>query len=660
LDWAKAVVPRHRHAATPIFLFGTAGMRRLKDKDCGKVLAAARTVLANSGFRFEDPWARVLSGRDEGIYGWTALNAAAQTLGGGGGGGGDDTLGTLDLGGSSLEVSFSATDADANNANNNPNDNANTFGGSMVPESSSALANVTVLSAQYSVYTYSHRHFGLDDAFDMSVSILLRRQQQQEQQEPHENTSTNAQQALTNHSHSDRSIEILGKSETDGGTVGMALVRHPCLHEGYKQQFHRKALDGSIAPSPPTVILVGSPEYSACVALARDVIVATSPSTAACTTSTAHDPCTLGVSQARFQGRFVALTGFYVVLNFFGIDPKREGLGRVPAVGRAFCEKSWEQVSAQHAGEMAVETYCFRAPYVMALIETGLHLDQNQVIVGGPEIGGWTLGAALVEGGRVAGFGKGGGGGGSGDRLDLNAATAATSLSHSDGAYVRGRWPSGLARVVPVIAAFLFPKSLITRCLSVALLAAVVVMAAKYYCRARKRREKAVLGREGLGGGPREENGEEMKDWPRGLASRAVSSGGGITIATPATLINSGSMQQQQLSGVNGGGWGGGPEHDAPLARPAQRRFPGASNIFHLIFGNPTMASQTKKASPLFPSSSVSSFLSGRPPAPDRGHGFAALDGGSSTAAVGRLGMTRSQTYSRRLSSLESGAESFY
>lgn len=63
-------------------------------------------MLGGSGFRFEDAWARVLSGADEGVFGWVAFNARAGTLGT------SNTLGALDLGGSSLEVTFAADDVD--------------------------------------------------------------------------------------------------------------------------------------------------------------------------------------------------------------------------------------------------------------------------------------------------------------------------------------------------------------------------------------------------------------------------------------------------------------------------------------------------------------------------------------------------------------------
>lgn len=51
LDWAAAVVPRRARARTPVFLFGTAGLRRLSGAQQGELLRHARDTLSESPFR---------------------------------------------------------------------------------------------------------------------------------------------------------------------------------------------------------------------------------------------------------------------------------------------------------------------------------------------------------------------------------------------------------------------------------------------------------------------------------------------------------------------------------------------------------------------------------------------------------------------------------
>jgi Golgi nucleoside diphosphatase len=51
LEWAAAVVPPRARSATPVFLFGTAGLRKLAPPQQGVVLRAARDALTASPFR---------------------------------------------------------------------------------------------------------------------------------------------------------------------------------------------------------------------------------------------------------------------------------------------------------------------------------------------------------------------------------------------------------------------------------------------------------------------------------------------------------------------------------------------------------------------------------------------------------------------------------
>ena len=51
LDWARAVVPKAQRARTPLFLFGTAGMRKLAPEARAALLSDVRACLAASGFR---------------------------------------------------------------------------------------------------------------------------------------------------------------------------------------------------------------------------------------------------------------------------------------------------------------------------------------------------------------------------------------------------------------------------------------------------------------------------------------------------------------------------------------------------------------------------------------------------------------------------------
>ena len=44
------------------------------DRQQGELLSGVRQVLGRSRFRFQPPWARIITGTDEGVFGWIALN----------------------------------------------------------------------------------------------------------------------------------------------------------------------------------------------------------------------------------------------------------------------------------------------------------------------------------------------------------------------------------------------------------------------------------------------------------------------------------------------------------------------------------------------------------------------------------------------------------
>lgn len=343
----------------------------MKDRDRSFVLEEVRRVLSLSGFRFEPHWARVLTGLDEGVYGWIALNAVAKTLGT------KRTLGALDLGGSSLEVTFALDDSSEEYSR------AESRKESMAETGSPSTVKLSFLGIDHVLYSHSHRHFGLDDAFERSVSLLLKK------------NSSDAESA--------RNVSTV---------IDPGILQHPCLHRGYSEKYSRIPLYGS-KPVPTTVTLQGQDEYSACARLAASVVASTAPCT--------RPPCALGAPQPKAKSSFVALSGFYVVSHFF--DIKEQRIDAVRSRGRDFCAMPWDTVQAKHAGEMAVESYCFRSLYVFELIRRGLGIAINDVrVIGGDNnAAGWTLGAALYEGHRLAGLGARDGG-------DLRISSADTGV----------------------------------------------------------------------------------------------------------------------------------------------------------------------------------------------------------------------------------------
>ncbi|XP_005408631.1 PREDICTED: ectonucleoside triphosphate diphosphohydrolase 2 isoform X2 [Chinchilla lanigera] len=75
LEQAMQDVPTERHAGTPLYLGATAGMRLLNlthPEAAASVLAAVTQTLTQYPFDFRG--ARILSGQDEGVFGWVTAN----------------------------------------------------------------------------------------------------------------------------------------------------------------------------------------------------------------------------------------------------------------------------------------------------------------------------------------------------------------------------------------------------------------------------------------------------------------------------------------------------------------------------------------------------------------------------------------------------------
>ncbi|CAK9325984.1 unnamed protein product [Citrullus colocynthis] len=140
LEYAKSRVPRDQWGVTEIRLMATAGLRLLELDVQNRILQSCRRLLRSSGFKFQDEWASVITGSDEGTYAWVAANYALGTLGG------DplETTGIIELGGASAQVTFVSSEP-------------------VPPEFSRTVkfGNMT-----YNLYSHSFLHFGQNAAHD--------------------------------------------------------------------------------------------------------------------------------------------------------------------------------------------------------------------------------------------------------------------------------------------------------------------------------------------------------------------------------------------------------------------------------------------------------------------------------------------------------------
>jgi apyrase len=88
----------------PLFLGATAGMRLLPTSDRMAIMASIRSFFRENGFRVDDDdWVRVLSGMEEGAFGWLTVNMSLKTLDGSTN---KNPVGLIDIGGASVELTY--------------------------------------------------------------------------------------------------------------------------------------------------------------------------------------------------------------------------------------------------------------------------------------------------------------------------------------------------------------------------------------------------------------------------------------------------------------------------------------------------------------------------------------------------------------------------
>lgn len=357
IQWAEKQIPSKSHRTTSLFLYATAGVRRLPNPDSKWLLNNAWSILKSSPFMCKKEWVKTITGMEEAFYGWIALNYHNGVLGSIPK---RETYGALDLGGSSLQV---------------------TFEGEQKVHDETSL-KLSIGPVNHHLNAYSLAGYGLNDAFDKSVAHLL------------------------------KSLRGFSNADLISGKV---KINHPCLNSGYKEQHRCSHCSSSIVEDGSTALevkepdvggkgrypvqLIGVPNWEKCSQLAKVVVNLSEWSDHSTGLDCELQPCALPENVPHPIGQFFAMSGFYVVYRFFNL-PADATLDDVLEKGREFCGKKWDVARESVSPQPFIEQYCFRAPYIVLLLREGLHITDSNVSIGSGSIT-WTLGVALFEAGKA-------------------------------------------------------------------------------------------------------------------------------------------------------------------------------------------------------------------------------------------------------------------
>eukprot|EP00898_Chlorokybus_atmophyticus_P007057 jgi/Chlat1/7352/Chrsp59S06958 len=139
LDKAVEAVPEDQRAATKIALRATAGLRLLPGDKAEDILKEVRNLFKEYPFDFSDDSVSILDGADEGAFAWVTVNFLLGRLGGSF----ENTVGVVDLGGGSVQITHAVSDEAA----------------AAAPDG--YIRKLSGNGKQYNVYVHSYLGYGL-------------------------------------------------------------------------------------------------------------------------------------------------------------------------------------------------------------------------------------------------------------------------------------------------------------------------------------------------------------------------------------------------------------------------------------------------------------------------------------------------------------------
>ncbi|KFO99086.1 Ectonucleoside triphosphate diphosphohydrolase 2, partial [Calypte anna] len=158
LNQALGDVPKEKQAGTPLYLGATAGMRLLNITNLQASDAVLRAVAATlKSYPFDFRGAKILSGEEEGVFGWVTANYLLENFIKRGWLGEwiqpqKKTLGAMDFGGASTQITFETKDTIEDPRNE---------------------VMLKLYGQVYKVYTHSFLCYGRDQVLRRLLSKLL-------------------------------------------------------------------------------------------------------------------------------------------------------------------------------------------------------------------------------------------------------------------------------------------------------------------------------------------------------------------------------------------------------------------------------------------------------------------------------------------------------
>uniref|UniRef100_A0A4W3JMB7 Ectonucleoside triphosphate diphosphohydrolase 2 n=1 Tax=Callorhinchus milii TaxID=7868 RepID=A0A4W3JMB7_CALMI len=337
LEQALHDIPESSHKQTPLYLGATAGMRLLTDSKAEEnVLTAVADTMRS--YRFDFRGAKVLTGQEEGLFGWVTVNYLQENFikynwigqwikpr--------KRTVGAMDFGGASTQLTFETT-----KSMENPN----------------SLMVLKLYEHEYKVYTHSYLCYGRDQVMKKVMFQMMKQQFGPQVMNP-----------------------CMPTGYQTNRTLGF-IYNSPCI----KEERPTNISDSSI------VTFIGSSNPTKCKNYLQEIFDFQSCNFSKCSFN--------GIYQPRLTGDFMAFSAFYYTINFLKTTLKKDITTphELEEAAKSICGDSIEQI------ERLVD-YCTTSLYIHILTIEGYKFNNEtfknisfQLKAGDTEVG-WALGYML-------------------------------------------------------------------------------------------------------------------------------------------------------------------------------------------------------------------------------------------------------------------------
>lgn len=372
LEQAKRSIPSDKHKDTPVFLGATAGMRMLQEVNSTiseTIMSLVQQVFQQSSFQYQSAsQARIISGQEEGTFGWITANYIAHKLGVDPprsnnylGAKAENTVGALDMGGASTQITFYSPE---------------------YPSSPDYREDLDLYGTNYTVYTHSYLCYGINEAIRRYMAILVHNQEGNR-------TSNGTSSNITNPCGPLGNVTVATYAD---------VFEAPCANTFAGDFSYLRYTTKEWEDQPSNFAFYGTGNETQCHSYVEQLFNFSAP----CPTP----PCTFnGTYQPPVHGQFYAFSSFFYEMDFLNLTQYSASfpLDKFETELSKLCNTPWSVVSTMKAGQNGsmLGWYCFEGHYIHTLLTQAYKFDNQswnniQFIrqINKTDIG-WTLGYML-------------------------------------------------------------------------------------------------------------------------------------------------------------------------------------------------------------------------------------------------------------------------